>query len=174
MPRAPSPIPSPTSTMLTPYADLLLRVLHVLIGAGWLGSVYFSLTVLHPQGREVFEDDARFEEFVTGLSNGNRKRVLSGFAGTFLTGWLLIGLHIHQPHPTWWWGMVWAKTCVFFLALGVFWYVSWRLWPARLFAIPEEFEAFRRKGTILRATSLVLVGVDTILGVLMHALHHTS
>lgn len=160
--------------MLSTTLDLTLRVLHVLIGAAWLGSVYFSLTVLHPQGREVFEDDARFEQFVIGLSNGNRARVLTGFAGTFLTGWALVALHMGQPHPTWWWGIVGVKTAVFFGALCVFWYVSWRLWPARLFAVEEEFATFRRRGTIMRATSLILVGIDTILGVLMHALPHVS
>lgn len=148
--------------------DAIIRVIHVLVGAGWLGSVYFSLTVLHPQGKALFEKEADFEQFVTGLSDGNRWRVLSAFGTTFVTGMILVALNAHHLTKPVWLGIVIAKTIIFFCALSVFYYVSWHLWPARLFAIASEYEHFQRRGTIMRTTSLILVGVDMALGVLLH------
>jgi hypothetical protein len=51
------------------------------------------------------------------------------------------------------------------LALAVFARVSWRLWPARVFALPAEFDALRRRFRLAALTLLGTVGLATALGV---------
>jgi hypothetical protein len=147
----------------------LLRVAHALIGAGWLGSIYFSLTVLHPQGPALFTTEEAFEEFVAGLSDGNRWRVLSAFTGTLVTGVALVWMRAGADPGGVWWALIATKLGLWCAAAATFYYVSWRLWAARVFALPSEYAWFRRRGTQARAGMLVLVGANLACGVLAHA-----
>ncbi len=146
-----------------------LRVAHTLVGAVWLGSIYFSLTVLHPQGPGLFETDEAFEEFVTGLSNGNRWRVLSGFTGTLVTGVALVWMRAGADPPGVWWAFIAAKLVLWCATAAIFYYVSWHLWAARVFAVPSEYAWFRRRGAQARAGMFILVATNLACGVLAHA-----
>ena len=149
--------------------ESVLRVVHALVGAGWLGSIYFSLTVLHPQGPGLFETEEAFEEFVAGLSNGNRWRVLSAFTGTLVTGVALVGMRAGTD-PSWvWWALIATKLLLWCVTAAIFYYVSWHLWAARVFAVSSEYAWFRRRGSQARASMLVLVGANLACGVLAHA-----
>ena len=51
-------------------------------------------------------------------------------------------------------------------AAGIFWYVSWRHWPARVFALGAERDVLRRRLRVLAGTMTGLVGVVFVLGLL--------
>lgn len=155
------------------FTQTTLRVLHAVIGAVWLGSVYFSLMVLHRQSPELFDTIEEFEHYVTGLSDGNRWRVLSAIVGTAVTGfgltWMMMSGGDSSPRLGWWIVMG-AKVGALFATAGVFWYVSWRLWPERVFAVGDEIPELQRRGTILRAAMFSLILIGFILGIVAHAL----
>ena len=70
-----------------------------------------------------------------------------------------------DERSAWWWTLMGAKVLLLVVASAVFWYVSWRMWPRRVFSLPEEVPgrqaAFRRVGWLL----LGLVGAASVLGV---------
>jgi hypothetical protein len=61
-----------------------------------------------------------------------------------------------------------TKILLWLLAMGIFWDVSWRLWPARVFALPHELPALRRQFK-RRAIALVSIAIIAMaLGMLIH------
>jgi uncharacterized membrane protein len=148
-----------------------LTALHVLVGAGWMGSTYYAFTVLHPRTPELIESDQQAEDYLIAITHGNRYRVGFAFAVTLLSGLLLIAIEPQQRSADELWrAMIGAKLGLWCLTLALFVYVSWKVYPARIFAVGEEIVAFRRRGTILRASMLSLVALNTIFGVIAHAL----
>lgn len=140
----------------------LLVVVHVTAAAGWLGSMAYSLAVVQPKVDKFFPDEERREEFLVLLAHGNRGKVIgliavilaTGFAVTVTSdGLVTIGYAIALG--------------LYAIAAGLFWHVTWRHWPARVFAITEELAGFRRRLRIVAATMLLLVGLAfvTALGV---------
>jgi Flp pilus assembly protein TadB len=143
-------------------SSVLLVLVHLTVAASWLGSMAYSLTVVQPKVDEFFPDEERREEFLVLLAHGNRWKVLGLIAVLLATGsavavtsdgLVMIGYAISLGLYT--------------IAAGLFWYVTWRHWPARVFAIAEELAGFRRRLRIVAATMLLLVGVAfvTALGV---------
>lgn len=147
-----------------------LRAVHAFVGAIWLGSVYFSLMVLHRQSPELFESNEEFERYVAGLSDGNRWRILSAVAATGVSGIALVALSAERLHDPLWASLMGVKLAALLATLGVFSYISWRLWPARIFALPSELPELQRKGTILRATMFGLISLNFLLGIAAHLL----
>lgn len=132
-------------------------VAHLTIASVWLGSMSYSLTVVQPKVASYFggADEARREEFLTTLAQGNRWKVVGLIAGIVGTG-LVVALG--SPH-----GAVaigFAVALVLYLcAAAIFANVSWRHWPARVFARPEEVPRFQRSLRAKARVMVVLVGV---------------
>ncbi len=57
-----------------------------------------------------------------------------------------------------------AKVALLAAATALFWHVSWRLWPRRLFATPEELPALRARFRGVAWALLTLVGLEIVLG----------
>jgi hypothetical protein len=67
------------------------------------------------------------------------------------------GLILIEDDPsTAWVVLVALKTALLIAALALFARVSWRMWPARLFALPDELPAHRRR---FRVVALLLTGM---------------
>ncbi len=152
------------------FAETALRIGHALVGAIWLGSIYFSLMVLHRQSPSLFDTIEEFEEYVTGLSDGNRWRVLSALITTGVTGVLLMAISYRGTEDPVWLGLMVAKAGALLVTFGVFWFVSWRLWPERVFAVGDEIVELQRRGTILRAAMFFFVALSFVLGIIAHVL----
>ena len=146
----------------------LLAVIHALVGAVWLGSMAFSLFHMQPRARAYFESQSDLEAFFATMGHGARWKVLLALGVLAVTGFGLAVLRWPRPASAAWLALVGAKVVLFTAALGLFVHISWRLWPARLFASPQELPrlnvAFRRAGL----TILVLAGLSTVLGILLH------
>ena len=72
---------------------------------------------------------------------------------------------VGSGHSFAWWVAVGAKTALLIAASALFWWVSWRGWPRRVFALPDEIAGeqarFRRVALALTA----LVATAFVLGV---------
>jgi len=144
---------------------VLLLVVHAGLAAAWLGSMAYSLTVVQPRLPGYFgSDDDAHEAFVVALAHGNRWRVVSLVAALALSGVGLlliddgVDLAIHL-----------VKGGLLAAAAALFWYVSWRHWPRRVFALPAERPALRGRLRLIAWTMLVLVGLAFALGVVAGA-----
>jgi hypothetical protein len=118
----------------------LLFAVHVGVSAMWLGAMGYSLFVVQPRlARLVNGDPVRVEEIHRELAHGNRWRVVALIAVLWLTA---IGLAVLRPGG---WILVAVKALALAGASVLFWWVSWRGWPARVFALPGELAPLQRR-----------------------------
>jgi len=75
-----------------------------------------------------------------------------------------------SPVPATWLVLVGVKLALFLMALALFSYASWRLWPARVFATTKEIPLFQRTFRLIAWSLIVLVGLNKALGVAAHIL----
>ncbi len=148
----------------------MLLLVHLGVAVAWLGSMGYSLFVVAPRIRRVLPDPVRAEEIYRELGAGNRWPVVGLIAVLALSG---LGLIIVHDGPSYgWWLAVTAKALLLVAASGLFWWVSWRGWPRRIFALPAELpaEQVRFRRVALGMTGLVALAF--LLGVVAsHSLH---
>ncbi len=145
-----------------------VAIAHVWIGAVWLGGVWLSLVNLHRRGPRLFADEAEFERVIAGFTRGNRWLILAAAGGMCLSGALLWALI--EARPAGWSALIIAKVALLCGNVIGMAYVSWIIWPRRLFALPAELPAIRRRQTVVRVCSTVFLAASAALGVAAHAL----
>jgi hypothetical protein len=132
---------------------VIFAVVHLTVAATWLGSMAYSLNVVQPKVARFFADDQRHEEFLLTLAHGNRWRVVALIGTLLLTA---AGVTATAPRTAAiGYGVVLGLYAV---AALIFVNVSWRHWPARVFALPAELPGFRRSLTRQAWAMLGLVG----------------
>lgn len=116
---------------------------HVLGGGVWIGAMIFSVFVLHPRAERYFQRATDFEDFIFHVVHGARWKVLGGIAAIAGSGGALALARSGAPSP--YPLLLAAKAALFLVSLGLFVYVSWVLWPRRVFAREDELAAVRRR-----------------------------
>jgi uncharacterized membrane protein len=136
----------------------VLLLAHLAAAAAWIGAMAYSLAIVQPRARRFLGDAARYEEFATALAAGARRGVLALIAVLGASGAALVAVEVSRARDpgVGWTVLVAAKALLLVAAAAIFAHVSWRLWPARLFARADELEALQRR---FRATALVLTAV---------------
>jgi hypothetical protein len=137
---------------------------HLLAAAVWLGAMAYSLAVVQPRSQGFIEDERRREAFATVLAAGARRPVLGVIALLAASGAALVALEAGDDPGSGWWLIVGAKVALLAAAAALFWHVSWRLWPQRLFATPEELPALRGRFRGVAWALLALLGLEFVLG----------
>ncbi len=146
-----------------------LSAAHVVLAAVWLGAMTYSLVIVQPRALRLLGEQ-RFEEFAAVLAHGARTAVLAVMAGLALTGAALVVLVLAAgDQDRTWWLLVVAKIVALLAALAVFSWVSWRLWPRRIFALDAELPAVRAVFRRVAITLLALVAAQFVLGALAGA-----
>lgn len=139
---------------------ILIAVIHAGLAAAWVGGMGYSLLVVQPKLQRFFEAEEDSREALTAvIASGNRWKVLGLVAVIAVTGlallWL-VGTH-------WWIHAI--KSALLLIATGIFWFVSWRHWPRRIFATAAERPVLQRQLRMLATTMLGLAGTAFALGV---------
>jgi hypothetical protein len=144
----------------------LLAAGHLLMGVGWLGATGYSLFVLRPKAARFFAaDDEAHETFVTTVAQGARWKVVGLLAGIGATGLALVALASPADRSAGWWVAVAAKAALLAIAAAIFWRVSWRYWPARVFALPAERPAWRRRTRDAGLALMTCAAAASLIGV---------
>jgi hypothetical protein len=144
----------------------ILAVIHVLAAAGWVGAMGYSLLVVQPRAAVFFgSDDEQLEQFVSALARRQRWPVIAALATIAVTGIVLAAIARPRPTPTGWVVAVTIQSVCWAVALVRFTHVSWTLWPARIFALPGERPAWRRRFRRVGLTLLSLAVVASAAGV---------
>jgi hypothetical protein len=136
---------------------VLVELAYLVLTTLWLGSMVYSLVVVQPRIARFFRDDERREEFLLSLADGNRWPVVALIVGLVLSGGVVAvaGSGAVSTGYT-------VAVGLDLVAAGIFVDVSWRHWPARVFALPEELPGFRRRLTVRATTMTALVGVSYV------------
>jgi Flp pilus assembly protein TadB len=138
---------------------VLLVIVHAGLAAAWVGGMAYSLFVVQPKLKRFFGPDEESREALTAvIASGNRYKVLALIGVIALTGVILLLL----DHEHWWIHLI--KAVLLIAATTIFWYVSWRHWPRRVFATAAERPALQRQLYLLAGTMLVLTGTAFALG----------
>lgn len=145
----------------------VLVVVHATVGALWFGAMAYSLFTVQPRLARVAGED-RVEDAQRELAHGNRWPVVSMIALLWLTG---IGLVLlSDGDGRWWWAGVALKAVLLAAATALFWWISWRAWPRRVFALPAELPSQQRRFRQVAIAMLGLVGAAFAIGVLVPSL----
>lgn len=121
----------------------------------------YSLFVVQPKLKVYFGNDRDGRETLTAvIASGNRWKVL-GLVGVIAVSGLVLLLIDRED-----WQLHAAKGVLLLIATGIFWYVSWRHWPQRVFATAAELPILQRRLIRLATTMLALAGAAFALGVL--------
>jgi Flp pilus assembly protein TadB len=138
----------------------LVAIIHAGLAAAWVGGMTYSLFVVQPKLKTFFGPDEDSREALTAvIASGNRWKVLGLIAVIVVTGVILLLLDHHH----WWIHAV--KAVLLLIATTIFWYVSWRHWPRRVFATSAERPALQRQLRLLATVMLALSGLAFALGV---------
>jgi uncharacterized membrane protein len=151
--------------MVEPTLRAALLLLHVLAGAAWFGSIFYSIFVLYPRLARHFTDIAERERFLLTLSHGARWHMVAAMSLVALSG---VGLLLMPASAMTWprLTLIGIKIALTLASAILFWRVSWHWWPARLFALETELPALHRRFRIGAACMLVLVGLNMAISVL--------
>jgi uncharacterized membrane protein len=150
--------------------DLGTAIPHVLVGAAWFGAMIYSHFVLYPRARAFFERDEDFEGILVAMAHGARWKVIAALGAIAATGAVLLWTRREHAGSPGWTAVIFAKCVVFLAAATLFAIVSWKLWPARVFASPKDLPRIRRLFRAVAFTMLALASTSLALGVLAHAL----
>lgn len=137
---------------------------HVLGAAVWFGAMAYSLAVVQPRVERALGDES--EQLLVVLAAGARWKVAGLIGVLALTGAALALLPVHRS-PVWWTAVA-VSVLALLGAAAVFWRVSWRMWPARVFATTDELPAHRRRFRAVAWTMVTLTGIATVAGVVAH------
>ncbi|MFC6020584.1 hypothetical protein ACFP2T_30980 [Plantactinospora solaniradicis] len=149
-----------------------VRAVVVLVHAGvaalWLGSMAYSLFVVQPKLARMVdappaEEPQRVEDAQRILAHGNRWPV-TGLIGVLWVTGLALALLAQERSATGWTVLA-VKAALLAGASGLFWWVSWRGWPRRVFALPAELPGLQRRFRLVALTMCGLVGAAYALGV---------
>jgi hypothetical protein len=144
----------------------LVIAAHLFLGVGWLGAMSYSLFMVQPKAARYFAgDDDAHEDFLTTLANGARWRVVGLLTALAATG-VALAFTAHG-RTGWWWAGIGAKVALLLAASAVFWWVSWRAWPGRVFALPAERPRWRLRFRVAALAMLGCGGLASFLGVLI-------
>lgn len=136
---------------------VFVELAYLVLTTFWLGSMVYSLVVVQPKIARFFSDDERREEFLVAMANGNRWPVVAIVAGLVVSGGVvaLVGSGAVSVGYA-------VAVGLDLVAAAIFVDVSWRHWPARVFALPEELPGFRRALTVRATTMTTLIGLSYV------------
>lgn len=119
----------------------------------------YSLIVVQPKVAAFFTDDEEREVFLAALADGNRWKVVA-MAGALTASSTLVVAGSDSTPVRVGYG---AALVLYLAAVAVFVEVSWRHWPARVFALAHERAGFRKALKRRAWTMAALVGTAFVL-----------
>jgi hypothetical protein len=143
----------------------ILEAVHTAALASWFGCMCYSVVFVQKHPMRAREPHV-WEDFVTEMVRGVRWVVMGTMAVLFPTWVALIVLHVaSQGVDTLWLSLVVAKSLFLIGVVLLFTYVSYHLWPLRIFALPEEIPGLDKRFMGASQGLVMTLGGALVLGV---------
>jgi hypothetical protein len=143
----------------------VMEAVHTAALASWFGCMCYSVMFVQRHPMRAREPQV-WETFVTEMVHGVRWIVLGTVAVIFPTWIALIVVRLTgQGSDTLWVSLVSAKSVLLVAVVLLFVYVSWHLWPLRIFALPEELPKLDKKFLTASQGLVMTLGGALALGV---------
>ena len=143
----------------------VLEAVHTAALASWFGCMCYSVMFVQKHPMRSREPQI-WETFVTEMVHGVRWIVMGTMAVIFPTWIALIVLHaVSAGADPLWLSLVIAKSLFLIGVVLLFTYVSYHLWPLRIFALPEEIAGLDRRFMGASQGLVLTLGGALVLGV---------
>lgn len=143
----------------------VLEAMHTAALASWFGCMVYSVMFVQKHPMRAREPRI-WENFVTEMVHGVRWIVMGTMAVIFPTWIALIVLHAaSQGADALWLSLVVAKSLVLIGVVLLFTYLSYHLWPLRIFALPEEIPSLDKRFMGASQGLVMTLGGALVLGV---------
>lgn len=143
----------------------VLEAVHTAALASWFGCMCYSVMFVQRHPMRAREPGV-WEVFVTEMVHGVRWVVMGTMAVIFPSWVALIVLRLtSQGADPLWLSLVAVKSVLLVGVVLLFVYVSWHLWPLRIFALPDELPPIDRQfinasqGLVLTLGGALAIGV---------------
>jgi hypothetical protein len=146
----------------------LLHLLHLWVWALYAGSLIYIYCRLFPDIRRWLGSEERFEAFSLMTADGLRWWIFGALIAAGLTGLGLAVLRSGQGGGTVWWTLLAAKTVIWVVLLIVYAYVSYVMWPRRVFVATADRPAEQRRFAAVAGVLVVLLMTELVLGAMLH------
>jgi len=140
----------------------LLAAAHLLSGTAWFGALVYRTFFVDSKALKFFKTDGEFEHFSLALSHNMRYVVLLSLVTCGVSGFVLAGLRWNPSQG--WLTLIGVKTALWFVAFGLFGYISWSFWPKRVFATGDEVKTLRRQGFVVSVVMIGIAAAGMVLG----------
>lgn len=155
-------------TMAWSPVDVLLHAVHVWAWGLYLGTLLYIYFRLFPDMRRWLADDERFEAFSITTGHGLRWWIYGALALAAASGAALLArADARGPEFA---VLMGVKIALFALALAVYTYVSYVMWPARVFVAAGDRPAEQRRFFRVALGLIVLLVAQALLGAAAHLL----
>jgi putative copper export protein len=145
------------------YLHQLLLSVHLFSSSAWFGALVYRTFFVDRKANQFLGGGSVFEHFSLHLSHRMRYVLLLALATCGGSGAGLMSLRWSPEQSGWQFFMI-SKIILWVVAFAIFIYISWVFWPRRVFATPDEFPGFRRRGFVLSIAMLSVVGLSFVLG----------
>jgi hypothetical protein len=143
----------------------VLEAVHTAALASWFGCMCYSVMFVQRHPMRAREPGV-WEVFVTEMVHGVRWIVMGTMAVIFPSWVALIVIRLAtEGADTLWLSLVAAKSVLLIGVVLLFVYVSYHLWPLRIFALPDELPPIDRQfmnasqGLVLTLGGALAIGV---------------
>ena len=145
---------------------ITLAVIHVGASIQFLGSMIYSVFVARPAAEKFFADDPHtLNMFQITLAHGGRPKVGATLLVLLLSG---VGLLVVDNDLDTTETIFMAIKSIGFVAIVMaFWYMSFKLWPRRVFAVPDDMPAIMQRFVVSVIVTFSAAWAGVILGVIM-------
>jgi hypothetical protein len=149
---------------------LLLHMVHVWVWALYFGSLTYIYARLFPDMRRWLASDERFETFSLVTGDGLRWWIFGALGASGLTGVGLAFLRSPAEARRIWWTLVGLKATLWLVTLLVYAYVSYIMWPRRVFVGADERPAEQRRFLLVAVLLAALQIGQLLLGIVAHGI----
>ena len=154
--------------MIRSAGVLLLHLIHVWVWALYCGSLIYIYARLFPGVHRWLASEDRFEAFSLVTGDGLRWWIFGALIAAGLTGVGLALLRAGDHGGPLWWTLLAAKAGLWVAMLSVYAYVSYVMWPARVFVATADRPALQRRFIAVARGLAVLALTQLVLGAVLH------
>ncbi len=145
-----------------------LHVLHLWVWALYCGGLTYIYFRLVPDIRRWLASEERYEEFSLTTAHGLRWWIFGALITAGITGVGLVLVRQRTDADSVWWALVCVKAALLLVTVALYAYVSYVMWPRRVFIAVADRPAVQRRFLRVAWLLIALLTSQLLLGALAY------